>query len=208
MSLLDVQAGAEASEPPADPHGFLVVVSGPSGVGKSSLVNAVLPKLDADLSISMTTRGLRPGDVDGKHYHFVDKAEFQRHIDAGDFLEWAEVYGNYYGTRRRFVANHLEQGRLVMLEIDVEGAKQVKAKMPEAFAVFIVAPDEQALLTRLRSRKQDDEATIQRRFAEAQDEIARARASGVYEAFVTNDDFERAVAEVIDLIEAERRRRA
>lgn len=190
-----------------DGHGFLVIVSGPSGVGKSSLVNAALPRLDADLSISMTTRPQRPGDVDGKHYHFVSRDEFRRLLDEDAFLEWAEVYGNFYGTRRAFVETHLRDGRLVVLEIDVEGAKQVKAKLPDAFAVFIVAPDEAALLERLRGRKQDDEATIQKRFAQAKDEIARAHACEVYGRFIVNDAFDRAADELVSLIEHERSRR-
>lgn len=190
-----------------DGHGFLVIVSGPSGVGKSSLVNAALPRLDADLSISMTTRPQRPGDVDGKHYHFVDRGAFEALIKDDAFLEHAEVYGNFYGTRRAFVQRHLERGRLVVLEIDVEGAKQVKAKLPDAFAVFILAPDEDALLERLRGRKQDDEATIQKRFAQAKDEIARAQDSGVYGKFIINDDFDRAADELVSEIEQERTRR-
>ncbi|MEM1444644.1 MAG: guanylate kinase [Planctomycetota bacterium] len=190
-----------------DGHGFLVIVSGPSGVGKSSLVNAALPRLEAELSISMTTRSKRPGDVDGQHYHFVDRGAFEALIKDEAFLEWAEVYGNYYGTRRAFVQRHLEQGRLVVLEIDVEGAKQVKAKLPDAFAVFILAPDEDALLERLRGRKQDDEATIQKRFAQAKDEIARAQASGVYGKFIVNDTFDRAADELVSEIEQERTRR-
>ncbi|MEM1098774.1 MAG: guanylate kinase [Planctomycetota bacterium] len=189
-------------------EGFLVIVSGPSGVGKSSLVNAALPRLDADLSISMTTRPQRPGDVDGTHYHFVDRGAFEALIKDDAFLEWAEVYGNYYGTRRAFVQRHLERGRVVVLEIDVEGAKQVKAKLPDAYAVFILAPDEGALLERLRGRKQDDEATIQRRFAQAKDEIARAKGSGVYGRFIVNERFDEATDELVQSIEAERRRRA
>lgn len=191
-----------------DGHGFLVIVSGPSGVGKSSLVNAALPRLDADLSISMTTRAQRPGDVDGRHYHFVGRDEFEALIAEDAFLEHAEVYGNYYGTRRKFVEDHLRNGRLVILEIDVEGAKQVKAKLPDAFAVFILAPDEDALLERLRSRKQDDEATIQKRFAQARDEIERAKNSGVYGRFIVNEVFESAADELVASIEQERQRRA
>ncbi|MEM8781543.1 MAG: guanylate kinase [Planctomycetota bacterium] len=189
------------------PPGFLVIVSGPSGVGKSSLVNAALPRLGAELSISMTTRPRRPGDVDGTHYHFVDREAFKALIEDDAFLEWAEVYGNFYGTRRAFVDRHLNDGRLVVLEIDVEGAKQVKAKLPDAFALFILAPDEDALLDRLRGRKQDDEATIQKRFSQAKDEIARAHASDVYGKFIVNDTFDRAADELVSTIEAERERR-
>ncbi len=187
--------------------GFLVIISGPSGVGKSTITNAVIKRLDAELSISMTTRPRAATDVDGKHYHFVDVPSFQAAIADDAFLEWAEVYGNYYGTPRRFAEERLAAGRVVVLEIDADGAQQVKQNMADCFAVFILAPGDEALLQRLRHRKRDDEATIQRRFGQAQEEIAHARASDTYNAFVINDDFDRAVDEVSALIESELRRR-
>ncbi len=187
--------------------GFLVVISGPSGVGKSTITNAVLDRLDAVLSISMTTRPRAATDVDGEHYHFVDEPAFQEAIAADEFLEWAKVYDNFYGTPRAFVEQRLAEGKVVVLEIDVEGAIRVRRQMPDCFAVFILAPDDTALLDRLRSRKRDDEATIQRRFSQAQAEIAHARASNVYNAYVVNDDFDRAVDEVTGLIGSEMQRR-
>lgn len=188
--------------------GFLVIISGPSGVGKSTLVNRMLPLLDAELSISKTTRALRPGDVDGEHYHFVSVEDFQASVREGDFLEHAAVHGNHYGTPRGLVADRLAAGRCVVLEIDVNGAAQVKELVPDALGIFILAPEEQALLDRLRSRNQDDPATIQRRFEQAKEEIQAARSSDTYSHFVVNDDFDRALAEVVSLVEAERDRRA
>ncbi|BAM04805.1 guanylate kinase [Phycisphaera mikurensis] len=187
--------------------GFLVIVSGPSGVGKSTLVNRLLPRIGAELSISKTTRSLRPGDVDGQHYHFVSVESFQDSVAEDDFLEHAAVHGNHYGTPRRFVTEHLAAGRCVVLEIDVNGAAQVKQLMPEAFGIFILAPDEQTLLDRLRSRAQDDEDVIRRRFNQAKEEIHAAQTSNVYAGFVTNDDLDRALEELVGLVEAERARR-
>lgn len=187
--------------------GFLVIISGPSGVGKSTITNEVIQRLDAKLSISMTTRPRAATDVDGQHYHFVDVPTFKKAIEDHAFLECAEVYGNYYGTPRGFVEDQLAAGRIVVLEIDVNGAIEVQRNLPDTFAVFIEAPSEDALLERLRSRKRDDESTIQKRFARARIEIAHARESDVYNAFVVNDVFERAVDDVVGLIEAERQRR-
>ncbi len=188
--------------------GFLVIISGPSGVGKSTITNEVIDRLDAALSISMTTRPRAATDIDGEHYHFVDVPTFEKAIEDGAFLECAEVYGNWYGTPRAFVEDKLAAGRIVVLEIDVHGAIEVQRNLPDTFAIFIEAPSEDALLQRLRGRKRDDEETIQRRFNRARIEIAHARDSGVYDAFVVNDAFERAVDEVVGLIRAEQRRRA
>lgn len=187
--------------------GFLVIISGPSGVGKSSLVNQLLPRINAELSISKTTRDRRPGDVDGEHYHFVSVADFKKSVAEDDFLEHAAVHGNHYGTPKGFVTDHLAAGRCVVLEIDVNGAAQVCESMPDAFGIFILAPSEQTLLDRLRKRASDDPATIQRRYEQAREEIHAAETSSTYAHFVTNDDFDRALAEIISLIEAERERR-
>ena len=201
------QDPAASDAAPSNP-GLLVIISGPSGVGKSTITNAILDRLNAKLSISMTTRPRAATDVDGEHYHFVDVPSFREAIDGDALLEWAEVYGNYYGTPRRFVEDQLAAGEVVVLEIDIEGAIQVQRNLPGTYAVFILAPDEEALLDRLRSRKRDDEATIQRRFSRAKAEIARAKESNVYQAYVVNDDFDRAVDEVAGLIAAERQSRA
>lgn len=171
-------------------------------MGKSTITNRILERLGATLSVSMTTRKRRPGDVDGEHYHFVDDAAFEDMVEADGFLEHAVYAGNKYGTPREPVDRVLASGGVMVLEIDVAGAAQVKGKMPGAFAVFIEAPTREALLHRLRTRSTEDEATIQRRFGIAQREIEFAHASGLYDAFVVNDDLERAVGELAGLVEA------
>lgn len=188
--------------PPDGPtkHGVLLIISGPSGVGKSTLTNALLERLEADLSISMTTRPQTPSDVDGQHYFFVDVPTFEQAIEDEQLLEHAVYAGNFYGTPRQYVVEKLEAGRIVILEIDVEGARQIKAAMPSSYAIFIKPPSEQALLDRLRNRKREDEATIQKRFSLAKKEIAFAQSTTVYDAFVVNDDFDRAVREIERLI--------
>ena len=180
--------------------GSLLIISGPSGVGKSTITNEIVKRLDAALSVSMTTRPMASGDVDGEHYHFVDESAFREAVEVDAFLEYATYAGNHYGTPRSAVEADLAAGRVVVLEIDVAGAKQVKAKMPGAFAVFIEAPDRDSLLSRLRNRKREDEATIQRRFGIAQREIEFAHASGLYDAFIVNDDLDRAIDEVESLV--------
>ncbi|MEM7626786.1 MAG: guanylate kinase [Planctomycetota bacterium] len=182
------------------PQGFLLIISGPSGVGKSTLTNALLERLDADLSVSMTTRPMSSKDVDGEHYHFVDVPKFELAIINQQLLEHAVYNGNYYGTPRKFVQQKLDAGRVVILEIDVEGARQIKSVMPDSYAIFIKAPGEEALLGRLRGRQREDEETIQKRYSLAKKEIAFAESSDVYDAFVINDDFDRAVAEIEKLV--------
>lgn len=186
--------------------GRLLIISGPSGVGKSTLTNAMLDRLGdrARLSISHTTRPRRPGDRDGEHYTFVDRAAFESGLADGAFLEHAEVYGNLYGTPREPVERWIAQGRVVVLEIDQAGAEKVKGKLPDATGVFILPPSEEALLQRLRSRGQDAEDVIQRRYGRAKDEIASAKAGGVYNFFVVNDDFDRALGELVAIAEGGR----
>jgi guanylate kinase len=188
--------------------GLLLVISGPSGVGKTTITRAVERSIPGSVfSVSATTRAKTEADVEGVDYHFVDEAEFDAMVRAGAFLEWAGVFGKRYGTPRAWVEEQLARGRLVILEIDVEGAKQVKQAMPEAFGVFILPPSEHELLRRLRSRKREDEALIQKRFAEAQREIAEAGRCGSYDAFITNDVLERAIGEAVDTVTRERERR-
>lgn len=190
---------APGSKPP--PGGGLVVISGPSGVGKSTLTNALIERTGAALSISMTTRPRTPQDRDGQHYHFTDVATFEQMIEDGGFLEHAKVYDHYYGTPRAFVEQNLASGRLCVLEIDVDGAGQVKRAIPGLFAVFVQAPSDAALLERLRARGRDDEATIQRRYSRATAELERARGSGTYNAFLVNDQLDRATDELAHLVE-------
>lgn len=190
-----------ADNPSPVPEGFLLIISGPSGVGKSTLTNALLENLDADLSVSMTTRPMSKSDVDGEHYHFVDAPAFEQNITDQQFLEHAVYNGNYYGTPRTYVQEKLDRGRVVILEIDVEGARQIKSAMPDSFAIFIKPPSEDALIDRLRGRQREDEETIQKRFSLARKEIAFAESTDIYDVFVVNDDFDRAVAEIEKLVQ-------
>lgn len=189
----------------AKANGLLLVVSGPSGVGKTTIVHEVIRRLGGEFSVSATTRARTERERDGVDYHFVDQPTFQRWIDAGRFLEYAQVFGrSWYGTLQDQVEHALGEGKLIVLDIDVQGAKSVKQKMPGAFTVFVMPPDEDTLLRRLHARGREDEAAIQRRFAEAKTEIDFARTSGVYDAFVVNDDLEIAIDQLCDLVRARR----
>jgi guanylate kinase len=170
------------------PKGLLVFISGPSGVGKSTVCRRLAAEVPAEFAVSATTRQGKPQDAQGKRYIFVDEPEFRRRLEAGDFLEYANVFGHWYGTLRAPVEEALAAGRIVLLEIDVQGGIQVHGLFASALGVFILPPSEQELLHRLRGRGRDDEATIQRRFAEAKNEIATARASGIYDVMVINGD--------------------
>lgn len=185
--------------------GLLVIISGPSGVGKTTITRGVERAIPGSVfSVSATTRPKTAADVEGVDYRFVTDEQFQRMIDADEFLEWADVFGKKYGTPRDWVVEQLARGRLVILEIDVEGARQVKARMPEALAIFIMPPSEGALLERLHSRKREDEAQIQKRFAEAKREMEVARSCGAYDAFIVNDELERAIGEAVSLVRSRR----
>jgi guanylate kinase len=184
--------------------GLLLMISGPSGAGKTTITHEVERALGGVFSVSITTRPKTPKDKEGVDYHFVSQDEFERTRDAGELLEWAEVYpGCCYGTPRKPVEEALVAGKLVILEIDVHGALQVKQAMPDAFGLFIEPPSEQVLLQRLRDRKREDEAAILKRFAKAKDEIALAHTSGIYSKFIVNDDLDAAVREAIDTVRHE-----
>ncbi|MBG81451.1 MAG: guanylate kinase [Phycisphaerae bacterium] len=185
--------------------GLLLVVSGPSGVGKTTIVHQMQQKLGGRFSVSATTRPRSSDEVDGKDYYFVSSSEFERMRNGGEFLESAEVFGRHaYGTPRRPVESALANGELIILDIDVQGARQVRQTMPDAYMVFILPPDEDELLRRLQSRGRDDQDAIDRRFAEAKHEINQATEVKLYDAFVINDDLERAVEEVCALVSARR----
>jgi guanylate kinase len=180
-------------------QGKLVVISGPSGVGKSTICRQAAERLGAVLSVSATTRPRGASEVDGRDYYFLTRQEFQRRIAAGEFLEYAEVFGNYYGTPRRPVEQAIAEGKIVILEIDVQGGVQVKAAMPEAMMIFILPPRMEELMRRIEKRgRGEDAATRQERLARAHAEIETGKAH--YEYFVVNDDLDRAVQEVIDII--------
>ena len=182
-------------------RGLLLVISGPSGVGKTTITHYVEKHLDGIFSVSLTTRPPAEGDVNGQDYHFVGKEEFVRQRDAGELLEWAQVYeGCFYGTPRRPVEAAIEQGRLMILEIDVEGAVQIKEKMPEAMAIFVMPPSQRVLLERLRRRGRESEEVIQKRFAKACKEIVLAWESNAYDEFIINRDLNHAVEEAVMLV--------
>lgn len=204
------------SSPQGSPHrlatdtddGLLLIISGPSGVGKTTVTRGVEKSIPgAVFSVSATTRARTPADVEGVDYHFVTDEEFERMRGAGEFLETAGIYGKKYGTPRRWVEEQLRRGRLVILEIDVQGAVQVKKKIPEAFSIYILPPSEGVLFQRLRDRRREDEATIARRFAEAQKEIAHARTSGVYDHFLINSDLNHTITSAVSIVRGELSRR-
>lgn len=187
--------------------GLLVIMSGPSGVGKTTIARAVERAVPASLfSVSATTRAKTESDVEGVDYHFVDEPTFRAMVDDDELLEWAEVFGRLYGTPRAWVEEQLRRGRVVICDIDVQGAKQIKARMPEALTIFVLPPSEPELLERLRQRKREGEEAIQKRFAEAKREIAAARASGVYEHFLVNEDLDTSIAKAIALVHEARSR--
>ena len=182
--------------------GILFVVSAPSGAGKSSLVNSVLAD-DANLalSVSHTTRAPRPGEQNGREYHFVDRATFQAMTGRGEFLESAEVHGNYYGTSQQWIERTLGLGRDVMLEIDWQGAQQVRRLYRDPVTIFILPPSLEDLAHRLRSRGQDSEEVIRRRLANAAGEIGHA---GEFDYVIINRDFDEARRDLAALVRAAR----
>lgn len=188
--------------------GLLLIISGPSGAGKTTITRGVERSIPGSVfSVSATTRAKTDADVEGVDYHFVTDYAFEGMVTRGEFLEHAGVYGKKYGTPKAPVVEHLRRGRMVILEIDVQGAVQVKRQVPEAFAIFIEPPSEDILLGRLRSRKREDEMLIQKRFAQAKLEMAAAHGCGVYSVFLVNDDLVRTIKRAMDLVRMERARR-
>jgi guanylate kinase len=183
--------------------GMLLVISGPSGAGKTTIAHQIEKALQGVFSVSLTTRPKTDADTQGVDYDFVTREQFIQQRDTGKLLEWAEVYGNFYGTPKAPVEAALNSGRIMILEIDVEGAIQIKSKLPGAFALFVLPPSEETLLHRLRLRNRDDEPTIQKRFAKAKDEIARAKASNIYDAFITNSKIAQTTDDAVKLIRAQ-----
>jgi guanylate kinase len=185
--------------------GNLIIVSAPSGAGKTTLVANVLQRVEGvRASISYTARAMRPGEEPGVHYHFVTRAEFERMIKRGEFLEWAEVHGNLYGTSRQQVEQLLASGADVMLVIDVQGAANARRLYPEATSIFILPPSYEALLARLKMRGANHEHDLELRLRNAQRELAQYRH---FDYLVINDDLEQATQELASIIVAERCRR-
>ena len=184
--------------------GTLYIVSAPSGAGKSSLISAMLetnPTYAMKVSVSHTTRGMRPGEQDGVHYHFVQKEHFEELIAKGEFLEYAEVFGNYYGTSQVWIESNLEKGIDVFLDIDWQGARQIREQMPQAKSLFILPPSNGELERRLNARGQDSDAVIAKRMAEAKSEISHY---SEYDYVIVNDDFDTALMDFKAIIRAER----
>jgi guanylate kinase len=186
-------------------RGTLYIVAAPSGAGKSSIVNAVLARdPNISLSISFTSRQPRPGERHAEHYHFIDAAEFKAMVAAGDFFEHALVHGDWKGTARQSVEPQLMAGRDVLLEIDWQGARQVRARIPDAVSVFILPPSRAALEQRMRKRGQDSEAVIAQRLAAAREEMSHY---GEFDFVIVNEDFETAVGEMCSIFTASRLRK-
>ena len=200
------QAGGPAHRHPATPSGLLFILSAPSGAGKSTLCSAIRRRFD-DLaySISYTTRSAREGEENGRDYHFITKTEFEDGISAGRWAEWARVHGHYYGTSAQWIENALARGRHILMDIDVQGMRQLIEHFPDAVTIFIMPPSMQILEHRLRQRRTDDEKSIGVRLKNAEQEIAQ---KDLYAHILVNDDLSRAIDELTDLIAAFRDRAA
>lgn len=184
--------------------GSLFVISAPSGAGKTSLVKALVGNVDSiGVSVSHTTRAQRPGEVDGVNYHFTDRDTFQAMIGRGEFLEQAEVFGNLYGTSKTWVEQTLHGGQDVILEIDWQGAQQVRRLLPEAVGVFILPPSREVLRERLTGRGTDAAEVIERRLAQAAEDMSHF---AEFDYVIINDLFDRALAELSAVVRAQRTR--
>lgn len=182
--------------------GNLFIVSSPSGAGKSSLISALLEKhQDMQVSVSHTTRSPRPGENNGEHYHFVSVDEFKQLIESQEFYEWAEVFGNYYGTSKSAIQSQLEQGIDVFLDIDWQGAQQMRKLVPEVLSIFILPPSKEELERRLNSRGQDSAEVIKGRMDKAQNEMSHYNE---YDYLLINDDFEQTLAQFEQIVLANR----
>ena len=182
--------------------GNLYIVTAPSGAGKTSLVRALLQNdSQVRLSVSYTTRPPRPGEVDGKDYHFVGEQKFLEMLEHGDFLESAQVYGNRYGTSQPWIENAMRSGTDILLEIDWQGAAQVRKIFPQAIGIFILPPSLEALLERLTGRGQDSDEVIARRLAAARDDIRHVEE---FDYVIINDVFESALQDLIAVVRAQR----
>jgi guanylate kinase len=185
-------------------HGLLIVLCGPSGVGKSTISRLLAQHSDVKYTVSATTRPKKEKDDDGKVYDHISQEEFFRRLDNDEFLEYAHVYGHYYGTPKHPALDELEAGKDVLLEIDVQGALQVRYQYPDALMIFILPPNGQTLKHRLDTRGRDSVEDVSKRFRAARREIHMAKGSRAFDFMVFNDDLDRAVAEIENIIEVER----
>jgi len=184
---------------------IVFIVSGPSGCGKTTLVRGLLAR-DPHLlfSVSYTTRAPRGEERPGESYHYVSREEFQSRLAEGEFLEWAEVFGHYYGTHRSYLERAAAEGRDLVLDIDVQGARQLRSSVPDAVSIFVLAPSREELERRLRNRAEDSDQVIRRRLEEARREIAHATA---YDYVLVNQDLEESAENLAAIVRAERLRR-
>jgi guanylate kinase len=196
MQVLSIDSGANTQQNSS--LGKLVVLTGPSGVGKGTLLTQILQRHpELYYSVSATTRSPRPGEENGKNYYFISRSEFEKLVAQGEFLEWAEFAGNCYGTPRTAVLDHIQSGKLVILEIELEGARQIKTSYPEALSIFILPPSFSELEQRIRGRGQDSEEAISRRLSRAQEEI---NAADEFDIQIVNDDFETALTQIENIL--------
>ena len=185
-------------------HGLLVVLCGPSGVGKSTISRMLEQRLQVYKPTSSTTRPKTEKEDEGKRYDHIGREEFFRRLDQDEFLEYANVYDSYYGTPKMPALDYLARGQDVLLEIDVQGAMQVRYQYPDALMIFILPPDAPTLLERLRGRGRDTEDDLSKRFRAARREIHMAKGSRAFDFMIFNDDLERAVSEIVNIVEVER----
>ncbi|WP_345118627.1 guanylate kinase [Bartonella pachyuromydis] len=186
-------------------RGFLLILSSPSGAGKSTLSRLLLKDGQLELSVSMTTRPRRPSEVDGLHYHFISKKEFERKRDGDEFIEWAEVHGNYYGTLRESVENVLSAGRDMLFDIDYQGTQQLQKKMPDdTVSVFILPPSMKELISRLHRRAEDSQEIINLRLKNARTEMQHWRS---YDYVVINEDLNQSLSLIKSIYLAETAKR-
>ena len=184
--------------------GLLIVLCGPAGVGKSTISRLLAERMNVWYTVSATTRPKLTGDDKGKTYEHIDRTEFFRRLDSDQFLEYAQVYGDYYATPKLPAMDYMAAGRDVLLEIDVQGAMQVRHHYPDALLIFILPPDEPTLLQRLNDRGRDTPEDIHKRFRAAKREIHMAKGSRAFDYMVINDDLEKAVEEIVKIIRHKR----